>query len=102
MNQIKQKQSLYLGVVCVSVLFLLTGLANAQETFSLSGRVLIPNNIGGASGVTLKLTGLGGNKITTSAGFNGTYSFTGLAPGNYTVVPVQGSRYGYTPFIKSC
>jgi hypothetical protein len=64
--------------------------ASVNYSYSISGTI-----IGGAtdnSGVTVSLTGgTAAAPVTTMAG--GSYSFTGLANGVYTVTP---SRTGYT------
>lgn len=59
---------------------------DAAVTYSVSGTVT------GAAGVTVNLTG-DATATTTVATDGGTYSFTGLAVGNYTVTPVKA---GYT------
>jgi hypothetical protein len=59
--------------------------APAVPTYSVSGTVT------GASGVTMNLTG--DKTSTTTTATDGTYSFTGLPVGNYTVTPV---KTGYT------
>lgn len=61
---------------------------NSAGIYSISGTVS-----GGAtdhSGVTINLTGAATKNMTTAAG--GSYSFTGLGNGSYTVTP---SRVGY-------
>jgi hypothetical protein len=60
-----------------------------QQTSSLSGFAINENTKLGFSGVTITLTGtdLNGNAVTlvTSTGADGSYSFTGLAAGTYTL-----------------
>ena len=61
--------------------------ATPPATYSISGTV----SGAVASGVTVTLSGAGTGTTTTAA--NGSYTFSGLAPGNYTVTPSLG---GYT------
>ncbi len=67
--------------------------ASTIYTYSISGTI-----IGGAtdnSGVTVSLTGgTAAAPVTTMAG--GSYSFTGLANGIYTVTPTRAA-YTFTP-----
>ena len=72
--------------------------SNVTGTNFTSSAVVAPtHSIGGtvsgavASGVTITLSGAGTGTTTTAA--NGTYSFSGLAAGNYTLTP---SLNGYT------
>ena len=64
-----------------------TSSAVVVPTYSISGTV----SGTWVSGVTVTLSGASSNATSTAA--NGTYSFSGLAPGNYTVTP---SLNGYT------
>jgi len=61
--------------------------ATAVATYSISGTVSGAT----ASGVTMSLTGA--STATTTTATDGTYSFSGLANGTYTVTP---SKTGYT------
>ena len=58
--------------------------------YTISGTIKDAGSVGMA-GVTVTLSGSGSGNQTTPA--NGTYSFTGLATGNYTVIP---TKTGYT------
>lgn len=63
----------------------------AQETRitdkpSIAGRITIANG-GGVAGATVQLNGQ--QTATVQSGANGRYQFAELAPGNYTVTPVQ-------------
>jgi uncharacterized surface anchored protein len=55
------------------------------------------NSEPGIAGVTVTLTGTNGAgaavTVTTTSASNGTYSFTGLAPGNYTVTETPPAGY---------
>ncbi|MDE2294136.1 MAG: carboxypeptidase regulatory-like domain-containing protein [Gammaproteobacteria bacterium] len=64
-----------------------TASAVVTPTYAISGAV----SGAVASGVTITLSGAGTGTTTTAA--NGTYTFSGLAAGNYTVTP---SLSGYT------
>ena len=55
----------------------------ATQTFSIAGTITGP----GARGTTVYLTGASTATTTTDA--NGSYSFSGLANGNYTITPSQ-------------
>jgi hypothetical protein len=67
--------------------------ASGAATYSLSGTV------GGAvqQGVRMDLTGANTGSVTTGA--DGTYTFTGLLAGNYTVTPYL-SGYAFTPAFR--
>lgn len=68
------------------------GTDNTVQTYSISGTV--NKNVGGAlAGTTLTLTP--GGVQTTSAG-DGTYTFTGVTSGNYTVTPTL-TDYTFQP-----
>jgi len=96
----------------ISSIKLVSGTSAAGENFgevaapTLSGVVYVDNNVNGTydsgadsgiSGVTITLTGtddLGHNvNVTTTTDSNGTYSFTGLRPGTYTVTETQPDTY---------
>jgi len=65
------------------------GGSSAPATYAISGTIT------GASGVVA--VGLSGTSTaTTSTASNGTYSFTGLANGSYTVIPTLAG-YAFTP-----
>jgi Carboxypeptidase regulatory-like domain len=67
-----------------------TATANAAVTYSISGTV----SGDAVAGVTITLSGgTFGTAITSTTGLGGTYSFSGLLPGKYTVTP---SLAGYT------
>ena len=57
---------------------------------SIAGKV-VDNSVVGIPGVTITLSGTAGATTTTAA--DGTYSFTGLAAGTYTVAETQPSGY---------
>ncbi len=59
-------------------------------TFSISGKVTLNPSHSGLAGVTMTLSGDANATTVTDA--SGNYSFTGLAPGMYSVTP---SRSGY-------
>jgi sarcosine oxidase gamma subunit len=75
------------------------------QTAALAGTVYVDNNSNdtfdagdtGLAGVTVKLTGTNGAgnavSLTTTTASNGGYSFTGLAPGNYTITETQPAGY---------
>jgi hypothetical protein len=69
----------------------------AQATYSISGTITFaPANGGGpASGVTVILTS-GSLTRVTSTDANGSYIFSGLPNGNYTITPNR-SGYAFTP-----
>src|SRR3984957_9075586 len=65
--------------------------ADAPQTFSISGTV----SGSGGSGTTLPLSGT--TSAATTANASGTYTFTGLAKGSYTVTPTHaGFTFGPT------
>src|SRR5262249_19486077 len=66
-------------------------------TYSISGTVTVSGG-GALSGVTMTLTGTSGGTYTTAA--DGTYSFSGLITGNYTVTPTL-SAYTFSPVNRS-
>ena len=74
-----------------------TGVNFTMNTYSISGTVTIS---GGTPlvGVTMTLSGAATATTTTAA--NGTYSFTGLANGSYTVTPSLAG-YTFTPLNRS-
>ncbi|GLZ42916.1 SdrD B-like domain-containing protein [Actinokineospora sp. NBRC 105648] len=67
---------------------------------SLAGRV-VDDAANGIPGATITLTGTDDNNapvsLTTTTGPTGTYSFTGLRPGTYTVTETQPAGYGDGP-----
>jgi len=67
--------------------------------FTSSGIHSISGEISGENreGVTLALTGVSTATTTTAA--DGTYSFTELAPGSYTITPSK-TDYGFDPLIS--
>jgi Carboxypeptidase regulatory-like domain len=70
-----------------------TGTANSGTGFSISGTVATS---GGSpiGGVTVTLTGVTTGSTNTNG--RGTYSFTGLANGTYTITPIK-NRYTFSP-----
>jgi plastocyanin len=66
------------------------------STFSISGKITTGGNP--VSGVTMHLSGAQTATDTTDS--TGSYSFTGLATGNYTVMP-EDIRYTFTPGNRS-
>ena len=83
------------------VLLLTTGLVAAgctgpaASTFSISGVVT------GVDGVAIRLTSsTAGTTTTVVTGVGGAYAFTGLAPGDYTLVPSL-ARYTFTPASRT-
>lgn len=69
------------------------GTAAAPDTFSISGTVTDTNGGAGLAGVTLTLTPGG---ATATSGGDGSYSFSGLAAGDYTVTPTL-TDYTFAP-----
>src|SRR5208282_1123824 len=78
------------------------------QTSSISGIAYVDSNGNdvdnsepGIAGVTVTLTGTNGAgnpvTLTTTSGSNGAYSFTGLAPGNYTVTETPPAGYVTEP-----
>ncbi|MGA3282738.1 MAG: carboxypeptidase-like regulatory domain-containing protein, partial [Smithella sp.] len=67
---------------------LATTILNMQTTYTISGTVSGATQ----SGVTISCTSTGSTLTTTTAS-DGTYSFTGLSAGSYTITP---SKTGYT------
>ncbi|MGC4091205.1 MAG: carboxypeptidase-like regulatory domain-containing protein [Polyangiaceae bacterium] len=74
-----------------------SSLAEAATTYTLSGSVMTADGLG-ISGVTVKITGKASKQVTTDA--NGTYSFTGLASGSYTVSTTK-TNCSFTPTSKT-
>lgn len=68
-----------------------TATANVATTYTISGAV----TLGGVAdaGVTITLSGGTSGTTITATATDGTYSFAGLLPGDYTVTP---SKAGYT------
>ncbi len=64
------------------------------QTFTISGTV----SGAGASGATVRLTGAATASTTTNA--SGAYSFTGVAPGSYTVTPTK-TGFNFSPANKA-
>jgi len=62
---------------------------------TISGSVLMGTNTLGVPGITIQLSGAANS--TTLTGTNGTFTFTNLNPGNYTVTPltngIPGARF---------
>ena len=56
----------------------------------------IDSNEVGIAGVTITLTGPNGINQTTTTGPDGSYLFTNLPPGNYTITQTQPTIYGST------
>lgn len=67
--------------------FTLYPIMGDASTYSISGRVLAYGTQQGLAGVTINLAGDGAATTVTDA--NGTYAFTGLYRGLYTVMPVM-------------
>jgi hypothetical protein len=67
-------------------------MGGGSPTYSISGTVTRTGNP--LMGATITLTGTRATSTTTIS--NGTYSFTGLPNGSYTVTP-SGFVYTYTP-----
>ena len=66
--------------------------------YDLSGTI-IANNVNGTvtvGSITVSLSGAANKAILTSP--NGTFSFTGLGAGTYTIIPEQ-SGLKFTPFV---
>jgi hypothetical protein len=72
-----------------------TGAAVSPNTFSISGTISPATN---GSGATVTLSGA--TSLITSADSSGTFSFTGLANGSYSVTPSK-SGFGFTPPSQS-
>jgi hypothetical protein len=68
------------------------GMGGGSAIYSISGTV--SGGVSDHSGVLISLTGAATKNMTTIAG--GSYSFTGLANGYYTVTPSKTS-YTFTP-----
>jgi hypothetical protein len=82
--------SLVLGIAGCD---LLGGGGDEEATYSLSGTVTGVDSVG-FGGVTINLTGAAAASTTTDA--SGTFTFTGLADGTYTVTPVK-EGFTFTP-----
>src|SRR5579863_10252960 len=72
-----------------------TAAAQKAGTFAISGTIT-PTT--GGSGVTVLLSGAVGATTTTNA--LGSYTFSGLPNGNYTVLPVDAG-FAYTPTMQT-
>jgi hypothetical protein len=70
----------------------------AGQTMTISGKITIGNTSTALSGVTVKLTGT--RVLTRTTGTLGSFSFTGLPAGNYTVKPTK-LGYLFTPAYYS-
>src|SRR4030042_4769693 len=90
MSLLKSHYPIIIREVSLCFLFLCK---TPPATFSISGKVTLnPSHIG-LAGVTMILSGNANATTLTDAG--GNYSFTGLAPGIYTVPPSRGGyRFG--------
>jgi hypothetical protein len=86
MKTIKFLLTIFLGIAVVAC-------GGGDGSYSISGRVTLSGvaHQFALSGVTISLAGVS-TSTTTTAG-DGSYSFTGLANGSYTVTP---SRTGFT------
>jgi hypothetical protein len=69
---------------------------NVVATYSISGKVTYFSSV--LSGVTITLTGPVNKTATTST--SGTYSFTNLPSGSYTITPSK-TGYRFTPVSRS-
>jgi len=61
------------------------------QTFTISGTI---SPVTGGAGTTVTLSGAG--KATTTTGNSGTYSFSGLPNGTYTITPSHAG-FAFTP-----
>ena len=96
--------------ITISLFFFSFGIIWANGTFTISGKVFNDKNCNGhinagdlgIGGVTITLTPPIGPSTMTSTAPDGTYSFTGLAAGTYTVTETDPSGYcSITPNIKT-
>jgi uncharacterized protein (TIGR03437 family) len=79
------------GISSSTVSFSVTA---APDSYSIAGRVTDSSN-NALSGVTIALAGLANQSTITAEG--GSYSFSALPPGDYTLTPSK-SGYALTPF----
>jgi hypothetical protein len=68
--------------------------ASMNSTVSLSGKVTDSSLEAGIAGVTMTLTGA--HSVSIATGTDGTYSFTGIQNGQYTITPSK-SGYSFSP-----
>lgn len=59
----------------------------------ISGKVFFPSGRRAEGSIQVRLQTFGAGEISTIADFNGSFTFTSLAPGNYTVVVNAGDEY---------
>ena len=72
-----------------------TGYVNVDGTYSISGKILGSDGVG-ISGINVSLS----NGAWASTEQDGSYSFSGVHKGNYTISPTSGS-YIFTPESRS-
>ena len=92
MNKEKVSSKVLLYFLMLMFLMFVIGCSSAENALpihSISG--VVTAGVTGLAGVTVNLTGTATKTTTTDT--NGTYSFSGMAGGNYTVTP---SLAGYT------
>src|SRR5947209_969522 len=82
--------------LAVTVSLLMSGVALAGTTFSISGHVFYCSNpaLPPVPGVTMTLTDAGGGTTTTTTDASGAYTFSGLTSSGspYTVMPSRAPR----------
>src|ERR1041384_831407 len=59
----------------------------------ISGKIFFPSGRRAEGSIQVKLQSFGAGEISTMADSSGSFTFTSLAPGNYTVVVNAGDDY---------